>query len=398
MNSSIQHCSRLETIFIIKESRKIFTFPIIVPTFLAMPFKVLRLCHFNTHILQATLVIGLDMRPGASLIGQGHVAPGLDAFIEVALQVANAIGLSTNEGCLAAVPERPRAAGMVWMHAQAKSPAALLCHAATSLAPQLSCPRTPVVTQDPKVRKYLNTLKNGGAIERSIDAAVPMHGAPGTADLRDAAGGSSDISMTETLAAKVPATLEHQTHAMFQSMQHHRTGHGIKTTRPSRVRRRIANSTCLRVLFVTSGMFETLLPDLGLQGEEHGYALSESMDQRPKKSVQHGGMASSSVESESSSDGFHCHQPAVNKLGNKVAGRPHINTTILINDSNKRQWSVAFVTQDNFNQYHRRLWTGWAGFCEANDVRIGDTVEFRRLPGRIINLHARVLRGSGNAR
>ena len=290
-----------------------------------------------------------------------------------------------------AVPERHRAAGMVDA-CVCKEPG-LAVSRSSEPCTQASLPEDASGDPGHDGARRFGTLTNAGATRCSIGAAVLMHGAPGTAALGHAAGGTSDISSTEILAAKVPATFEHQTHAMPQSTQQHQSGRGKTITRPSRVRRRIANSTCLRVLFVTSGMFETLLPDLGQQGEEHGYALSESMDRGPEKSVQHGGSASSNIESESSSDGFHCHQPAVKKLGNKVGRRPQINTTILINDSNKRQWSVAFVTQDKSNQYHRRLWTGWADFCEANDVRIGDAVEFRRLPGRIINLHARVLRG-----
>ena len=362
-----------------------------MPTISTRPFKAIP----QTVSCQQThyLVIGLDMRPGAPPVGLGHAVPGLDALIEAALQVANAIGLTTNEGCHAAVPERAQAAGMVDARIR-QEPGCLAVSRRSEPCTQESLPEDASIEAGPEGARRFDTLTNGGAIERSIGAAVPMHGAPGTAALDHAAAGTSDTSTTEILAAKVPPTFEHQTYSMLKSMQQHRSGRGKRTFRPSRVRRRIANSTCLRVLFVTSGMFETLLPDLGLQGEEHGYALSESMDQGLEKSVQHGGTASSSIESQSYGDGFHCHQSAVKKLDNKVAGRPQINTTILINDSNKRQWSVAFVSQDKYNQYHRRLCTGWADFCEANDVRIGDAVEFRRLPGRIITLHACVLRGN----
>ena len=114
------------------------------------------------------------------------------------------------------------------------------------------------------------------------------------------------------------------------------------------VHRRITNSTGLRSLFVTSAMFKRLLlGDTNKNAKIHRNAGAK--------------------------------------------GRPIIDATIVIRDANMRDWPVTFKTTISFKQYHRHLKTGWKHFCAANNVCVGNVVEFQRLPGDGIFLHARVL-------
>ena len=120
------------------------------------------------------------------------------------------------------------------------------------------------------------------------------------------------------------------------------------TTPDATVHRRITNSTGLRSLFVTSAMFKRLLlGDTNKNAKIHRNAGAK--------------------------------------------GRPIIDATIVIRDANMRDWPVTFKTTISFKQYHRHLKTGWKHFCAANNVCVGNVVEFQRLPGDGIFLHARVL-------
>ena len=114
--------------------------------------------------------------------------------------------------------------------------------------------------------------------------------------------------------------------------------------------KRISSSTGLRSLFLTSAMFERLLGDI-------------IVNVNLKATIR---------------------APC-------ASGRPIIDTTIVIRDANMRDWPVNFKTIVSSNQYHRCLKSGWSRFCSANKVGVGDVVEFRRLPGECITLHARVL-------
>ena len=112
--------------------------------------------------------------------------------------------------------------------------------------------------------------------------------------------------------------------------------------------KRISNLTGLRSLFVTSVMFKRLLLcDANKNAKTHRTAGAK--------------------------------------------GRPIIDATIVLRDVNMRDWPVAFKTTVSSKQYHRYLKTGWNHFCAANNVCVGDVVEFQRLPEDGIFLHARVL-------
>ena len=140
--------------------------------------------------------------------------------------------------------------------------------------------------------------------------------------------------------------------------------------RVARVRRRLTSATCLRVLYINTTMAERLLADVGAGGEEHGYALS--------------------AEERACSNGWMVSQ-----------AWPRLECTIMLVDGANAHWPVKLVAHRSQRQNHRRMTTGWADFCEANSVQVGDSVEFRRVKGRLICLQARVVRessGTGKAR
>ena len=144
---------------------------------------------------------------------------------------------------------------------------------------------------------------------------------------------------------------------------------GHSATRSCRVHRRISSSTCLRVMYVTGSMAERLLADLQEATQDaDGFALGS---EKLGKST-----------------------PVAKGCNTRttIGRRPVFTTNIEVEDSHKRRWPIRFMTQVAAGQYHRRLSTGWTNYCAANGVRVGDTVEFRRMPGRRIALRVNVLR------
>ena len=140
--------------------------------------------------------------------------------------------------------------------------------------------------------------------------------------------------------------------------------------RVARVRRRMTSAACLRALYINNTMAERLLADVGAGDVEHGYALS----------ADEGASSSGWVVS--------------------LACMP-LECTIMLVDGANVHWPIKLVARTSKRQNHRRMTTGWADFCEANSVQVGDAVEFRRVKGQLICLHARVVRqssGSGKAR
>ena len=113
------------------------------------------------------------------------------------------------------------------------------------------------------------------------------------------------------------------------------------------VQRLISSPRGLRSLFVTSTMFQKLLGDIDTDAKATGSMGAKSW--------------------------------------------PIIDITIFLRDGNMRDWPVAFNTYFSSRQYHRCLRTGWSHFCTANNVCVGDIVNFRRLSEKGIILHAQVI-------
>ena len=132
-------------------------------------------------------------------------------------------------------------------------------------------------------------------------------------------------------------------------------------TRHARLRRRMTNASSLRVVYITKSMAERLLADVGAGGEEHGFGLSAD-------------------------------EHAVNSGWLLSQACLPLQTTIMLEDCSGVHWPVKLVGSMAARQVHRRMTAGWHEFCVAHDVRLGDAVEFRRVKGRFICLHARVMR------
>ena len=132
-------------------------------------------------------------------------------------------------------------------------------------------------------------------------------------------------------------------------------------TRHARLRRRMTNASSLRVVYITKAMAERLLADVGAGGEEHGFGLS--------------------ADDHAVNSGWLLSQACL-----------PLQTTIMLEDCSGVHWPVKLVGSMAARQVHRRMTAGWHEFCVAHDVRLGDAVEFRRVKGRFICLHARVMR------
>ena len=164
------------------------------------------------------------------------------------------------------------------------------------------------------------------------------------------------------------------------------TDHAIpKQQRPARVYRRITHKSCLWSMYVPEGMAKLLLPDIGTGGEEHGYALSTCADENGGETTNRGAAAG-----HASSNGLGHAVPVCGALAQPKTVAFH--TKIMVIDLHQKCWPVKFSFHVTSKQYHRKLGQGWHDFCVAHGVRVGDAVEFRRLSGRLVSVHVRVLK------
>ena len=158
--------------------------------------------------------------------------------------------------------------------------------------------------------------------------------------------------------------------------------------RPLRVWRRITHASCLWSMYVPESMCRHLLPNIGTDGEEHGYALS-----RCALDANVGGTANQGAAAGHASAGNSIGQ--MTPPGCTFPAKPHpgtFHTKIMVADVHQKCWPVKFSFHVTPKQYHRKLGQGWHEFCVAHAVGVGDAVEFRRLSGRFVTLHALVLK------
>ena len=187
--------------------------------------------------------------------------------------------------------------------------------------------------------------------------------APAPAAGQQPAGGTSHVTDSTTLRmasldSETPGIADPPPEALHMRRVQQEVG---ALARHVRVRRRMTNASCLRVMYVTDTMAERLLADVGAGGEEQGFQLS--------------------AEDQAVNGGW-----VVNP-----ACLP-VQTTIMLEDCSGVHWPVKLVASMAARRMHRRMTAGWNDFCVAHGVRVGDAVEFRRVKGRLICLHARVLR------
>ena len=95
-------------------------------------------------------------------------------------------------------------------------------------------------------------------------------------------------------------------------------------------------------------MAERLLADVGSGGKEHGCALS--------------------AEEHACSSGSGASQACLPS-----------ECTIMLVDCMSVHWPIKLVVHRSQCQCHRRMTSGWADFCVANSVQVGDYVEFRKV-------------------
>ena len=157
--------------------------------------------------------------------------------------------------------------------------------------------------------------------------------------------------------------------------------------RPLHVWRRITHPSCLWSMYVPESMCRHLLPNIGTDGEEHGYALSRcALDEHVDGTANQRASAG------------HASRNSIGQMappGCAFSAKPHpgtFHTKIMVADVHQKCWPVKFSFHVTPKQYYRKLGLGWHDFCVAHGVGVGDAIEFRRLSGRFVTLHARVLK------
>lgn len=136
------------------------------------------------------------------------------------------------------------------------------------------------------------------------------------------------------------------------------------------VRRKITSSTILRSMHVTKVMADCL----GLhyarphEGDSTGHAMAEV-------TLQLGGQGQGVTV-------VNCDR------------HPAFRRVIALRDTVGNVWPVVYEGSMSNRQYHRRLSDGWGAFCRHHDVKVSDTVEFRRYlkPMSVDSLSVRVIR------